>query len=254
MGAESSKLKLSDRVDNAQKTGVFALVGIELKKVPDEVKQLGSGSRGKALHTLNLSNNRIQTLPVWLKSFTGLKTVNLSHNRLGQDVIGALSVLPLLAMLDVSHNMIDGFDGSGNENERWPALKTLKISHNALSVVPAAWGRDAKHLAVIDASHNKVASFQDAESFGTLPLAEVDLSANVLSSLPSVFASCGKLKILNVGSNRLGDIPPSIFRNPALKTIALDGNPVCTDNKHLKLEGYDEYADRHSTVVKRTEG
>ncbi|MCJ8737263.1 hypothetical protein PDJAM_G00021810 [Pangasius djambal] len=72
---------LKAHLETSQKTGVFQLTGKNLQEFPEELQRL-SGN----LRTVDLSNNRIETLPVFIGNFQQLKSLTISNNRLSENL------------------------------------------------------------------------------------------------------------------------------------------------------------------------
>lgn len=78
---------VGSRYENAKKTGSLQLSGLKLSKVtffgflqvqvPEDVKKLVN------LRVLDLSSNSIHNLDPWIGSFSSLRSLNVSSNKLG---------------------------------------------------------------------------------------------------------------------------------------------------------------------------
>lgn len=83
--------------ETAQKTGVFKLSQTKLSEFPTRLYELKS-----VLRTLDLSENKLSTIPSEIGTFEQLKHLRLSKNRLTSlpDSIGRLSKLESLSVCD----------------------------------------------------------------------------------------------------------------------------------------------------------
>ncbi|KAK3090897.1 hypothetical protein FSP39_015556 [Pinctada imbricata] len=81
-------------------------------------------------------------------------------------------------------------------------LKTCTLSGNQLSRIPAKFGN----------------------TFTTLK--ELDLSDNMLSTLPDELRNIQRLETLNVSQNNLETIPPCVYMLQNLKVLALQKNSI----------------------------
>ena len=83
--------------ETAQKTGVFKLSQQKLSEFPTRLYDLKS-----VLRTLDLSENKLSTIPSEIGSFEQLKHLKLSKNRLASlpDSIGRLGKLESLSVCD----------------------------------------------------------------------------------------------------------------------------------------------------------
>lgn len=57
----------------------------------------------------------------------------------------------------------------------------------------------------------------------------VQASHNQLEHLPDIWDHLPKLELMRVAINNLSELPPSLWRSPALAWFSLASNPVCAD-------------------------
>lgn len=174
------------------------------------------------LEILDLSNNKISTLPNDLGMLSSLQTLLLSGNALAS-LPSILFVSNTLSVLDVSRNRLIGTFASHGMN--LPLLKSLDVSQNALTSIangPIFMARleslnvaenrieelpDLSHsprLITLTASGNKIKSIH--ENLVTLQdLKNVDLSRNDLRTIDERFGLLQNLTMLHVANNPLRD-------------------------------------------------
>ncbi|BFU19841.1 leucine rich repeat and phosphatase domain containing protein [Entamoeba histolytica HM-1:IMSS-B] len=81
------------------------------------------------LQVIDLSNNKIESIPKNLTTIQQLKSLNLAQNRINSGM-EVLSKLPLLTFLDLSNNNIKEFD-FGNISQL-TSLEVLKLTNNEI--------------------------------------------------------------------------------------------------------------------------
>jgi len=108
---------LNNHLETASKTGALAFPGKKLEEFPEALQKV-SGN----LRNLDLSNNKITSIPRWIANFKSLKTLNLSGNQLNglPEEIGQLVKL---------ENLIISKNGlSGALPKSLGKLKNLKVT------------------------------------------------------------------------------------------------------------------------------
>lgn len=196
---------------------------------------------------LNLSHNKIE-----MKSYPSLRgsnsmmleDLNLSYNgetcfpeRLGE-------LFPGLTSLYVSGNSIKTLpDCSLN----LPQLKTLDLSNNQLSEIPPEFFADSSALETLLASSNILSALPEAAAPSLKNLKTVRLNKNKLGEMSTkkqfsicrFFLKLPNLKILDLSSNNLEDIPaPIAWSTRQLKELVLADNKI----RKLSLEGVENWS------------
>jgi len=69
---------LKQHIENSGKTGVFQMKDAGLAEFPPEIYHIAAN-----LRTLDMSGNKISQLPGKIATFSGLKNLTFSKNRLG---------------------------------------------------------------------------------------------------------------------------------------------------------------------------
>ena len=89
---------LHKHLENACKTGTLVFQGKDLEVFPENLQKVSA-----TLRNLDLSNNKLTTIPNWIVDFKSLKTLNLSGNLISYlpEDIGQLSKLENLIVSNV---------------------------------------------------------------------------------------------------------------------------------------------------------
>ncbi len=182
-----------------------------LTAFPEEIFELAD-----TLEVLDLTNNKLDSLPDDLDRLKKLRILFLSENNF-EEIPEVLAKCRSLTMI--------GF-------------KANKISSVGENVLPL----ETQWLILTD---NKIEKLPD--SIGDLKkLQKCMLAGNKITSLPDSMQACKNLELLRISANALEVLPPWLFTLPRLSWLACAGNPFtenpCTENL---LEKEDELASIH---------
>jgi hypothetical protein len=163
----------------------------DLTELPAEVLGLAD-----SLEVLNLSGNRLTTLPAWLPRLQRLKVVFASDN-------------PFTALPEVLGDC--------------PALEMVGFKACRITRVPAAALPPALRWLIL--TDNAIESLPDA--VGERPrMQKLMLAGNRLRALPEGLAGAQWLELLRISANRFERLPDWLLRLPRLSWLALAGNPL----------------------------
>merc|ERR1719266_1711814 len=98
----------------------------------------------------------------------------------------------------------------------------LNLGKNSLSTIVPTWLSPLVSLKSLDLSQNLILRLEIASN----SLTEVDLSDNMLSSLPTGSITIPSLNSLNLAYNKLVEPPSSALPLPQLRSLALSGNMI----------------------------
>jgi hypothetical protein len=166
-----------------------------------------------SLEFLDLSNNRLSSLPHDFWRFSKLRTLFMSNNAFTQcpEVLGQCQQLDILGLK--SNQICELSSASLPSSLRW-----LILTDNQLEHLP--------------------------EQIGQLrQLKKLMLAGNRLKVLPETLCQCANLQLLRLSANQLKEFPEVVLQLPQLAWLAFSGNPFC-----LKSEGED-----HIPQVRRSE-
>ena len=162
---------------------------------PTEILSLAS-----TLEILDLSNNRIKTLPDELKQLKKLKIIFASNNN--------FEILPEILGQCESLEMV-GF-------------KANKIKHVPSESLP-------EKLRWLILTDNIISSLPD--TLGERPrLQKLALAGNQLKQLPANLSQLINLELVRISANQLTECPDQLLALPKLAWLALSGNPFSANN------------------------
>ena len=163
-----------------------------LKSFPQELFTLV-----ETLEVLDLTDNKLSSLPENFCAFKQLKILFLSNNNF-TEVPTVLSQCPKLSMIGIRNNQISTF----NENALPLSTRWLILTNNELSTLPNSMGN--LHL-----------------------LQKCMLSGNQLTELPQSMSKCQNLELLRIAVNHFNKLPSFLLNLPKLSWLAYSGNPFC---------------------------
>eukprot|EP01102_Stenamoeba_stenopodia_P016463 TRINITY_DN575_c0_g3_i3.p1 TRINITY_DN575_c0_g3~~TRINITY_DN575_c0_g3_i3.p1 ORF type:complete len:1448 (-),score=605.83 TRINITY_DN575_c0_g3_i3:34-4377(-) len=150
------------------------------------------------LITLNASNNQLSRLADELGDYTALKTLNLSYNQLKQ-LNHVWKSLSSLQTLHLNNNQLTEISGSSLESLA-AAVTTINAAENRLTKLPPEIGRLTN-------------------------LTKLYLNNNQLKEIPSEIGQLRQLKELNLRNNKLTDLPSEIANLWKLAVFDIEENP-----------------------------
>ena len=161
----------------------------ELHDFPEEIFGLAD-----SLEILNLSGNRLRTLPADLHRLHKLRAIFCSDN-LFTELPSALGDCPALDMVGFKANRISQVAPNAlPEKLRW-----LILTHNQVSVLPEALGHRPR-------------------------LQKLMLAGNRLTALPESLAGGERLELLRIAANRFETLPRWLIELPRLAWLGCSGN------------------------------
>lgn len=214
----------------------FDLSYANLKLCPPNVPLIGT-----QLVSLNLSNNRLESLPEDIGSLTGLQELFLQYNCLVA-LPDSICNLSNLVELDVKNNRLKTIPSNVGDLKK---LLLLSLTNNSIVELPPSIGNmehieelslhanqltqlpdelcRLKHLKILYSGENHFLTLPD--QFGQLTsLEELDISGCELVSLPDSITNCTSLIRLWLSNNRLVALPLHMGRLTRLKELHLRHN------------------------------
>lgn len=163
----------------------------DLTELPEEVLGLAD-----SLEILNLSGNRLTSLPHWLPRLRHLKVVFGSDNPF-TELPEVLGDCPALEMVGFKACCIDHVPAVSLPK----ALRWLILTDNAIDRLPDAVGERPR-------------------------MQKLMLAGNRLHVLPEGLANAQRLELLRISANRFERLPPWLTSLPRLSWLAVAGNPL----------------------------
>ncbi|XP_069668870.1 chaoptin isoform X2 [Periplaneta americana] len=243
-----------------------------LTDIPTELFRFTTG-----LRVVDLSHNRLRSLPDSLFSDENMERLDVSHNLLSRPPVSSLgpAAAATLCEFDLSWNSIAALS-SPDAFSRFKSLTWLDLSHNRLVRIEDSTFSSLNHLSFLDLSHNpelvletRGRSFKGLEdsllelrlrnvSLGSVPdlplpaLRTLRLSDNHIEDIPAEMASnLTSLRRLDVSYNQLQAVPSAARSMNHLKYLELAANPITTLSS-ASFQGAMEYLQeldiRHLTL------
>jgi Leucine-rich repeat (LRR) protein len=153
------------------------------------------------LERLDVSHNRLVTLPKEVSQLTALQYLNVAHN-------GLTHVPEELAFL--------------------PHLELLDLEENQLETLPVVWGSGCGQLIELNLKRNRLRALP-SECHGWIRLRRLLLDENLIIELPqSLFQCTPQLTLISLNHNPLKD------------PTALEGSPGYSDYLHRRKDQIDK--------------
>ena len=163
-----------------------------LTEFPSEIFNLA-----ESLEILDLSGNRLSSLPDDLHRLKHLKVLFLSNNAF-EVFPSVLGRCERLEMIGFKSNRIGSVaEGALPRQTRW-----LILTDNCITALPEGLG-------------------------GLARLQKLMLAGNQLQQLPASIKRCESLELVRISANRLQSFPEQLLELPRLAWLAFAGNPFC---------------------------
>ena len=190
-----------DLLRSGELSGVTTLsLSCELDSFPEEIFGLA-----ETLEVLNLSGNRLSTLPDDFGCLQKLRILFLSENQF-TSLPAVLAECPNLTMIGFKSNRISNIpENALPKNVQW-----LILTDNQIETLPESMGDLSK-------------------------LQKCMLAGNKIAELPKSMALCRSLELLRLSANALESLPEWLFTLPRLSWFACAGNP-CVNITELETQ------------------
>lgn len=182
-----------------------------------------------SLRVLNMSNNKLESLPNGLfASCREIREIYLHNNTLYELARGLLHRLEQLLVLDLSNNQLSSNQIDDGTFVGLIRLIVLNLSHNALTRIDARTFKDLSFLQILDLRNNSIGFIEDNAFLPLYNLHTLNLAENRIHHITSqLFNGLFGLSKLNLNNNLIVNIDPQAFRNCSdLKELDLSSNAI----------------------------
>uniref|UniRef100_A0A182FGB9 Disease resistance R13L4/SHOC-2-like LRR domain-containing protein n=1 Tax=Anopheles albimanus TaxID=7167 RepID=A0A182FGB9_ANOAL len=244
----------ADFCENLPQLRVLDLRDNKIERLPDEIALLASLTR------LDLSNNTISSLPSCLSTLAHLVSLQVDGNpirSIRRDIIqcGTQRILKTLRERDgprqsngrsAEASAASSKGGFFEEAATFPDVyqmrkgRALIVSSKALVDIPDQVFCDAREAAVynVDVSKNKLAEVPAGLALLASQLTELNVSFNLLRTVPSFFSQFDKIAYLNLSNNSLEELPEVIGLLVTLRELNVVNNQLrCLSPCVYELKG-----------------
>lgn len=223
------------KCDAAKK--VFDCSSAKLYKLFNMSDWLSLNESGVATETMLLDHNGLSSVPEFPQ--LDVKVLDLSHNNISAIAKKAFFGLSNLEVLDLSYNMLTSkslipeiFEGSYNPDEYLPMekLRVLRLGNNQLHSLDQDLFEHLPNLVELSLVSNVfkvIDQLTETAIASVKTLRSLDLSYMELLEIPEyIFNAPQELQYLNLTGNLLSTIPEALNFAGNLKWLSLDENPI----------------------------
>ncbi|ODN03218.1 Protein toll [Orchesella cincta] len=177
-----------------------------------------------AMAYLSLDNNKIETVePDSFKNCSSLSDLNLSSNKL-KSIPGALQNLKGLKTIDLGENLIT--DISNASYQGLQNLYGLRLTGNAIKLLPRDAFSQMNALKIINCAKNNI-TYAEPGVFDNNPnLQAIRLDSNQITNIDRLFNNIEQLLWLNISNNQIGSELNYNSFNPKLQWLDIANNKL----------------------------
>ncbi|XP_061163217.1 PH domain leucine-rich repeat-containing protein phosphatase 2-like isoform X1 [Saccostrea echinata] len=204
----------------------------------NELEVFSVNPKPEWLVNLDISRNKLPSLPPWVAECFFMVKLDASHNAITELPARLFCDARKLKVLNMSHNQISEVP-TDTQN---CVLEELHLEHNCLNLLPGHLMLQANKLKYLNLTGNNLQSVPQFSFTHSSRLHELYLSDNKLEDdcIPFL-CSFTKLRILHIAHNRITEIRNrDIFKLENLQEINLSGNDLRTLphnlGRHPKLQ------------------
>lgn len=163
-----------------------------------------------------------------------LKTLNISNNKI-ESISQEIGRCIKLESLDMSHNLLKTVPNSLSQLRN---LKKISLNNNQLTSVPIELS-ELTQLDFVDLSCNQIDKIEDY--VGKFNCIELNLNENKIKFISDKISVCPRLKVIRLEKNCLivTSIPISMLRDSQISLINFDGNNF-SKKDFEQIDGYDK--------------
>ena len=194
----------------------FLYSGTALQVIPEDVQRLAT-----QITILDLSRNRISSLPLCMAQFSLLSTLKLRGNALVNISEGIFSGMVALQELDLIDNQLEALP---SDLGSVVSLERLALTGNNLVSLPDSI-TGLTNLRELLLGENKLESLpEDIDNLKSLE--KLEAQENNLTRLPQNLTLCSALRSLSVHENQLTTLPDKMWLLESLGALHFHDNPL----------------------------
>lgn len=224
-----------------QKFSHIDLQGRSLVTIPITLYQ-----KAPEIVSINLSRNLALDVPKdFVQSCVNLRDIRYISNEAWQ-LPASLSLATGLRTLDISNNRLEQLEHA--ELDKLPNLVSIKMSNNKLRYLPSYFGQ-FKQLRSLNLSSNYIEAFPDFLC-DLRSLIDLDISFNTVRTLPKI-GQLTRLEKLWATNNMLQGSFPDTFRNLInLKEVDIRFNGITNIDVFAELPSLEQFMVGHNVISK----
>ena len=224
-----------------QKFSHVDLQGRSLVTIPITLYQ-----KATEIVSINLSRNLALDVPKdFITSCTNLREIRYISNEAWQ-LPASFSLATGLRTLDISNNRLEQLEHA--ELDKLPNLISIKMANNKLKYLPSYFGQFTQ-LRSLNLSSNYIEAFPDFLC-NLKSLVDIDISFNTVRSLPKI-GQLTRLEKLWATNNMLQGAFPETFRNLVnLKEVDLRFNGITNVDIFTEIPSIEQLMVGHNTISK----
>ncbi|KAJ3358470.1 hypothetical protein GGF32_000373 [Allomyces javanicus] len=199
------------------------------------------------LRHLNLSCNALPNVPACVLAFEYLETLLLSQNQIEQPLPARLGYMTALRVLKLDANRFHGklpTSWAALTNLQTLALGSSTYGGNAIDQIPAGIFAHWLLLRDVDLSNNRLATLPD-DLFTSPHLMTLTVERNRLETIPATVHLAPQLTTILAANNLLCALPPTLACCPSLQVLDLSENSLC----FVPMDLIRAVRDRHAVTV-----
>ncbi|WP_394749999.1 COR domain-containing protein [Spongiimicrobium salis] len=206
---------------NPNKVKELRLENGKLRTLPFDLEKF------ERLKFLNLYNNRLTELPDFFKNFTKLESLNLSNNKfiLFPEI---LKNCANLKYLNFKGNRVTDLIGIQSLSD---SIEKIDLSNNNIGKMRIDYS-NFNNLLDINLSDNNIEKFPKSLILEQIKI--INLSSNSIHDLPESIKNLKSLKTLDLSYNNITELPEEIGELTELRELNLIGNNIATLPKSFK--------------------
>uniref|UniRef100_A0A672F5B4 protein-serine/threonine phosphatase n=1 Tax=Salarias fasciatus TaxID=181472 RepID=A0A672F5B4_SALFA len=177
-----------------------------------------------SLRKLGAGHNQLQKLPERVERPL-LEVLDVQHNQLAELPCNLFLKSDSLRSVNASANKLEHLPPSSLSEESHSILQELYLTNNRLTdkCVPMLTGHT--HLRVLHMAYNHLQTFPASKMAKLEELEEVDLSGNMLKTVPTTIMNCRRMHTLIAHSNAI-EVFPEVMQLMEMKCVDLSCNEL----------------------------